>query len=49
MAQQELDLRANIVIQQLSSVGLHCRRLQGQELIALYYSCLTPSGRCTTH
>ena len=42
MAQQELDLRANIVIQQLSSVGLHCRRLQGQELIALYYSCLTP-------
>src|SRR6266566_3620973 len=41
-AQQQLDLRAEIVTQQLAAIGLHCRRLTGEELIALYYSCLTP-------
>ena len=41
-AQQQLDLRAEVVMQQLAALGLHCRRLAGEELIALYYSCLTP-------
>jgi hypothetical protein len=41
-AQQQLDLRAEVVTQQLAAIGLHCRRLTGEELIALYYSCLTP-------
>src|SRR5207302_4875328 len=42
MAQQQLDLRSNTIMQQLASIGLHCRRLAGEELITLYYSCLTP-------
>jgi hypothetical protein len=41
-AQQQLDLRAEVVTQQLAAIGLHCRQLTGEELIALYYSCLTP-------
>ena len=41
-AQQQLDLRAGMVAQQLSSIGLQCRRLAGYELASLYYSCLTP-------
>ncbi len=41
-AQQQLDLRAEVVTQQLAAIGLHCRRLADEELIALYYSCLTP-------
>jgi hypothetical protein len=41
-AQQQLDLRAEVVTQQLAAIGLHCRRLTGEELITLYYSCLTP-------
>jgi hypothetical protein len=41
-AQQQLDLRAEVVAQQLASLGLQCRRLTGYELAALYYSCLTP-------
>ena len=41
-AQQQLDLRTEVVAQQLAAIGLHCRRLAGEELISLYYSCLTP-------
>jgi hypothetical protein len=41
-AQQQLDLRAEVVVQQLASLGLQCRRLAGYELASLYYSCLTP-------
>src|SRR5712691_6548059 len=41
-AQQQLDLHAEVVTQQLAAIGLHCRRLEGEELVALYYSCLTP-------
>ena len=41
-AQQQLDLRAEVVAQQLASLGLQCRRLAGYELASLYYSCLTP-------
>lgn len=41
-ARQQLDLRTDGVMQQLASLGLHCRRLAGEELITLYYSCLTP-------
>ena len=41
-AQQQLDLRAGVVVQQLASLGLQCRRLTGYELASLYYSGLTP-------
>jgi Helicase HerA, central domain len=41
-AQQQLDLRAEVISQQLTSLGLQCRRLSGYELASLYYSCLTP-------
>jgi hypothetical protein len=41
-AQQQLDLRAEVIAQQLASLGLQCRRLSGYELASLYYSCLTP-------
>jgi hypothetical protein len=41
-AQQQLDLRAEVMAQQLASLGLQCRRLSGYELAALYASCLTP-------
>ena len=41
-AQQQLDLRAEVVAQQLAALGLHCNRLSGEELVALSYSCLTP-------
>jgi len=41
-AQQQLDLRAEVIAQQLASLGLQCRRLAGYELASLYYSCLTP-------
>jgi hypothetical protein len=41
-AQQQLDIQVEAVTQQLAGIGLHCRRLAGEELIALYYSCLTP-------
>jgi hypothetical protein len=41
-AQQQLDLRTEVISQQLTSLGLQCRRLAGYELAALYYSCLTP-------
>jgi hypothetical protein len=41
-AQQQLDLRAEVISQQLASLGLQCRRLAGYELASLYYSCLTP-------
>src|SRR5258708_4599191 len=41
-AQQQLDLRAEVMAQQLASFGLQCRRLSGYELAALYASCLTP-------
>ncbi len=41
-ARQELDVRCEMVMQQLASVGLHCRRLQEEELARLYHSCLTP-------
>ena len=41
-AQQQLDLRAEVISQQLTSLGLQCRRLAGYELASLYYSCLTP-------
>lgn len=41
-AQQQLDLRVEVVTQQLAAIGLHCHRLAGEELISLYYSCLTP-------
>ena len=42
-AQQQLDLRAEVVAQQLASLGLQCRRLAGYELAAFYASCLTPN------
>jgi Helicase HerA, central domain len=41
-AQQQLDLRAEMVMQQLAAIGLHCHRLTDEELYALYSSCLTP-------
>ncbi len=41
-ARQELHVRAEMVTQHLSSLGLHCRRLQGAELAILYHRCLTP-------
>ena len=41
-AQQQLDLRAEVITQQIASLGLQCRRLAGYELASLYYSCLTP-------
>jgi hypothetical protein len=41
-AQQQLDLRTEVISQQLASLGLQCRRLAGYELASLYYSCLTP-------
>jgi Helicase HerA, central domain len=41
-AQQQLDLRAEVITQQLASLGLQCCRLAGYELASLYYSCLTP-------
>ncbi len=41
-AQQQLDLRAEVVMQQLAAIGLHCHRLDDEELYALYASCLTP-------
>src|SRR6266480_7702101 len=41
-AQQQLDLRAEVITQQLASLGLQCRRLAGYELASLYTSCLTP-------
>jgi hypothetical protein len=41
-AQQQLDLRTEVMAQQLASLGLQCRRLSGYELAALYASCLTP-------
>jgi hypothetical protein len=41
-ARQQLDLRTDLVAQQLASIGLASRRLAGYELAALYYSCLTP-------
>jgi Helicase HerA, central domain len=41
-AQQQLDLRAEVITQQLASLGLQCRRLAGYELASLSYSCLTP-------
>jgi hypothetical protein len=39
-AQQQLDLRTEVMAQQLASLGLQCRRLSGYELAALYASCL---------
>ncbi len=42
-AQQQLDLRAEMVAHQFASLGLLCRRLAGYELASLYYSCLTPA------
>jgi len=41
-AQQQLDLRSNVIMQQFAAIGLHCRRLAGEELITLYARCLTP-------
>jgi hypothetical protein len=41
-AQQQLDLRAEVISQLLACLGLQCRRLAGYELASLYYSCLTP-------
>ena len=41
-AQQQLDLRTEVVAPQLASIGLLARRLAGYELASLYYSCLTP-------
>jgi Helicase HerA, central domain len=41
-ARQELDVRVEMVLHQLASIGLHSRRLRGDELAILYHSCLTP-------
>lgn len=41
-ALQQLDLRADVVMQRLSALGLYCQRLAGEELVTLYGSCLTP-------
>ena len=41
-AQQTLDLRSEVVTQQMSALGLTCRRLIDEELADLYYSCITP-------
>jgi len=42
-AAHELDLRVDLVTQRLTRLGLHCRRLEGEELVHLYDSCLTPT------
>jgi hypothetical protein len=41
-AQQELNLRAEALVQQLASCGLICHRLNNTELAQLFYNCLTP-------
>src|SRR5258708_14696098 len=41
-AQQQIDLRSEVVTPQLAPTGFHCRPLTGEEPIAHYYSCLTP-------
>jgi Helicase HerA, central domain len=47
-ARQELDVRVEMVLHQLASIGLHSRRLRGEELAILYHSCCTPE-RATRH
>jgi Helicase HerA, central domain len=41
-ARQELALRAEALAQHLASCGLACRRLRNDDLVRLYYRCLTP-------
>lgn len=41
-ARHQLDLRVLEVTRQVGRMGLSARRLHGQELVQLYYSCLTP-------
>ncbi len=41
-ARQELALRAEALAQHLASCGLACRRLRNDDLVRLYYQCLTP-------
>ena len=42
VACQQLDLRVNEIGRQLAAMRLPVRRLAGEELVHLYYSCLTP-------
>jgi hypothetical protein len=42
VACQQLDLRVNEIGRQLAAMRLPVRRLAGDELVHLYYSCLTP-------
>jgi hypothetical protein len=42
VACQQLDLRVNEIGRQLAAMRLPVRRLGGEELVHLYYSCLTP-------
>ena len=42
VACQQLDLRVNEIGRQLAAMRLPVRRLAGEELVQLYYSCLTP-------
>jgi hypothetical protein len=42
VACQQLDLRVNEIGRQLAAMRLPVRRLAGEELVNLYYSCLTP-------
>jgi Helicase HerA, central domain len=41
-AQQELELRAEALSQQLASCGITCQRMHNTELAQLFYSYLTP-------
>lgn len=39
---QRLDLRAGEVVRHLARFGVEARRLEGDQLVALYYRCLSP-------
>ncbi|HVU69244.1 MAG TPA: conjugal transfer protein TraC, partial [Ktedonobacteraceae bacterium] len=41
-ALQDLSIRVETLQNQLASLGLHSRRLGGEELARVYHSCLTP-------
>ena len=40
---QRLDLRVGEVVRHLARFGVEARRLEGDQLVALYYSCLSPN------
>lgn len=43
VARKQLGLRTDTLKQLLLSLGLHCKVLQGEELMALEYACFTPT------